>query len=94
MNTIKNHVFGVWTVSEAKTHLSEILRRAEEEGPQQIGKRRQFVVVPAKQWNAMSKPQKPMGQWLIDNMPRGGNLDSNFDRSSNREIPFINGETA
>ena len=30
----------VWTVAEAKTHLSEILRLAEVEGPQTIGTRR------------------------------------------------------
>ncbi|MDE0643160.1 MAG: type II toxin-antitoxin system prevent-host-death family antitoxin [bacterium] len=36
-----------WTVSEAKRRLSEILRLAEEEGPQHIGVRRSFVVVPA-----------------------------------------------
>ncbi len=37
----------VWTVAEAKARLSEILRLAESEGPQRIGTRRPFVVVPA-----------------------------------------------
>lgn len=37
----------VWTVAEAKAHLSEILRLAQSEGPQRIGIRRSFVVVPA-----------------------------------------------
>ena len=37
----------VWTVAEAKARLSEILRLAEAEGPQTIGTRRPFVVVPA-----------------------------------------------
>ena len=35
-----------WTVAEAKAKLSEVLRLAEEEGPQRIGLRRPFVVVP------------------------------------------------
>ena len=71
----------VWTVKEAKAHLSEILRLAEEEGPQQIGRRKTFVVVPATDWYAKRAPRKPMGQWLVDNMPRGANLELNL-RSS------------
>ncbi len=35
----------VWTVAEAKTNLSKILRLAEVEGPQTIGIRRPCVVV-------------------------------------------------
>ena len=40
----------VWTVAEAQARLSEILRLAEEEGPQRIGRRRPFIVVPEKVW--------------------------------------------
>ena len=36
----------IWTVAEAKARLSEVLRLAEEEGPQRIGARKPFVVVP------------------------------------------------
>ena len=36
----------VWTVAEAKAKLSEILRLAETEGPQRIGARKPFIVVP------------------------------------------------
>ena len=32
-----------WTVEEAKARLSDILRLAEEEGPQRIGERRPFI---------------------------------------------------
>ena len=88
MSTSNNDVRCVWTVSQAKTHLSEVLRRAEEEGPQQIGKRRPFVVVPARQWNANSPSRKSMGKWLVDNVPQGVNLDLHFDRRTGREIPF------
>ena len=42
----------VWTVAEAKSRLSEVLRRASEVGPQQIGKQRPHVVVPLDQWLA------------------------------------------
>ena len=37
----------VWTVAEAKAKLSEVLRLAESEGPQRIGTRKPFIVVPA-----------------------------------------------
>ena len=40
----------VWTVAEAKARLSEILRLAEEEGPQRSGARKPFIVVPAAAW--------------------------------------------
>ncbi len=78
-----------WTVAEAKARLSEVLRLSEEEGPQRIGRRKSFVVVPAETWEAHVPPRKPLGQWLIDNMPRGVNLEIPHDRSSQREIPFI-----
>ena len=38
----------VWTVAEAKARLSEVLRLSEEEGPQRIGTRKCYVVVPEK----------------------------------------------
>ena len=49
----------VWTVAEAKARLSEILRLAEVEGPQQIGVRRPFVVAPAAAWQEKAPPRKP-----------------------------------
>ena len=78
----------VWTVAEAKARLSEVLRLAEEEGPQRIGARRPFVVVPAAVWEEKTQPRKPLGQWLVENLPRGIELEVP-DRSSNRKFPFI-----
>ena len=81
----------VWTIAEAKARLSEILRLAEEEGPQRIGVRKPFVVVPAAVWEAKVLPRKPLGQWLIENVPRGVELELP-DRHSNRPIPFVDHE--
>ena len=78
----------VWTVAEAKSRLSEILRLAETEGPQHIGVRRSFVVVPAAKWYEKAPPRQPLGKWLIENVPRGLDLDAPGDRRSAREIPF------
>ena len=78
----------VWSVKEARARLSEILRLAEEEGPQHIGGKKVFVVVPAGDWYARRSPRKPMGQWLADNMPRGVNMDITGKRWSRKAIPF------
>ena len=82
-----------WTVAEAKTHLSEVLRRAEQEGPQRIGVRKSFVVVPAELWHASTQAVKPLGRWLVDNIPRGANLVTPDRREPGRGIPFSGGET-
>lgn len=82
-----------WTVAEAKARLSEILRLAEEKGPQRIGVRRAFVVVPERVWQAHAPVRTPLGQWLVENMPRGVHLEIPGDRRSRREIPFASGDT-
>ena len=80
----------VWTVAESKARLSEILRLSEEEGPQYIGKRKSFVVVPAEDWDsANSSPRPPMGQWLVANVPRGLELELPSRSEPGREIPFF-----
>lgn len=81
----------IWTVAEAKARLSEILRLSEEEGPQRIGARKSFVVVPAHVWDERQPTRKPLGKWLVENVPRGTNLEVP-ERSSDRKIPFIDDE--
>ena len=83
----ETHIHRVWTVAQAKAKLSEILRLAESEGPQRIGTRRPFVVVPAAVWEEKSPPAKPLGQWLIENVPRGTDLEVP-ERNSSRPFPF------
>ena len=77
----------VWTVSEAKAKVSEILRLAEQEGPQRIGTRRPFVVVPAAVLDAKNPTRKPLGRWLVENMPRGVDVELP-DRASKWSVPF------
>ena len=78
----------VWTVAEAKARLSEVLRLAEEEGPQRIGVRRPFIVVPEYLWQQRAPDRMPLGQWLVGNVPRGLNLELP-DRGSERPVPFV-----
>ncbi len=88
MNTTNRKSQQAWTESQAKTHLSEILRLAAEKGPQHIDKQHTFVVVHADQWYPFCQPRQPLGKWLVENMPRGNNLNFQFDRKADREVPF------
>ncbi len=81
----------VWTIAEAKARLSEILRLAESEGPQRIGTRKSYVVVPEHVWLERERPERmPMGQWLIENLRGLGPLElpDRNDEDSKRPIPY------
>ena len=82
----------VWTVAEAKARLSEIFRLAEEEGPQRIGTRKSFVVVPERLWQPLVPARKPLGPWLVEHAPCDANLEIHGDRRSRRPIPFLDEE--
>lgn len=83
-----------WPIAEAEARLSAMLRRAEEEGPRRIDAGRPFIVVPERLWHERPTPgQKPLGQWLVENMPRGADLEIPGSRESRREIPFLDEET-
>ncbi len=80
----------VWTIAEAKAKLSEVLRLSESEGPQRIGARKGYVVVPEDVWLNREEPTReeermPMGQWLLERMPRG--MYSEIPRSDAPERP-------
>ncbi|MXX86701.1 MAG: type II toxin-antitoxin system Phd/YefM family antitoxin [Acidobacteria bacterium] len=80
----------VWTVAEAKSRLSELLRRASEVGPQQIGVQRPHVVVPLDQWLVRAGPDRKFGRWLVENAPRGCEIELPSREDGDREIPFAN----
>lgn len=40
----------------------------------------------------VEEPRIPLGQWLVENMPRGTDLEVPDRRESNRKIPFIDDE--
>ena len=78
----------IWTVAQAKARLSEVLRRSATEGPQRIGARKAFYVVPAETLQALISPRKPLGQWMVENLPRGTDLVIPDRREPGREVPF------
>lgn len=81
-----------WTIAEAKVRLSEILRLASREGPQHIGAQRRYVVVPEALWNRMNARREPMGKWLLENMPRGQEIELPDRRDPPRDVPFAAGD--
>ena len=88
-----------WTVAEARARLPEVLRLAEEEGPQQIGVRKPFVVAPASAWDDRTdspdpaapsesrEPRMPFGRWLVEHMQIGVDLELP-ERGPDRPPPF------
>ena len=85
----RSHCHRIWTVAEARARLSEVLRLSETEGPQGIGTRRKYVVVPASLWYGRPEPRSDLGRWLIENTPRGAELEVPGRLEIDREIPFI-----
>ncbi len=77
----------VWTIAEAKAKLSELLRLASER-PQYIGTKKPYVIVSAEQWERVSTPTQPFGQWLIQNMAGTGELELPDRKEPDRDIPF------
>ena len=76
-----------WPIADAKARLSHILRCAEQDGPQRIGRHRTFVIVPEQLWEERSSSGVSLGRWLVEHMPRGYELEI-AGRDSLREIPF------
>ena len=74
-------------MAEAKARLSEVLRLAERDGPQRIGRRKPFVVVPEAEWRRRAPARMPFGQWLVESLPRGIELETPDRNEPEREIP-------
>lgn len=76
-----------WSVSEAKSRLSEVLRRARR-SPQYIGKRDQCVVISREEWEAKTEPKESLSVWLLKHAP-GIELDIPArGQSAERANPF------
>lgn len=78
----------VWTIAEAKARMSEIMRRASTEGPQRIGTQKRYVLVPEAVWEKMAAKKRPLGAWLVENMPRGLELEPPDRRDPPRRVPL------
>lgn len=78
----------VWSVADAQANLPEVLRLAEAEGPQYIGAGKTFVVAPVEPERDQEEPKLTLGQWLVENAPRGTNLEIPDDEPPEDKIPW------
>jgi len=80
-----------WQVQQAKTHLSEVIERAQHEGPQTItrhGKPR-AVVLSTTDYEALTNGKKPepnLIDFLLDTGPKFDDFEIVHDKSIGREI--------
>ena len=88
MSTFLQSDHRIWTITEAKARLSEVLRLVREEGPQYIGAKKSFVIVSKEEWLSLTQPKKPLGLWLIENMAIPGELELPDRKEPEREIPL------
>ncbi|MGF6233394.1 hypothetical protein QFZ27_007349 [Inquilinus ginsengisoli] len=66
----------MWTVEDAKVHLSEILRRARAGEPQVIGTTDPCIVISAQAFEALTRPDdQHLGRWLIQHAPSGTKIE-------------------
>ena len=85
----------VWPIAEAKARLSEILRLAEEEGPQQVGVKKTFVIMPRETWEAAEATGISLGEMIMkfrpnpENLPKDGLEIPSRKEEKERPIPFI-----
>ncbi len=80
----------VWSVADAQANLEEVLRLSETEGPQYIDAGKTFAVAPVagEDGEDRDEPEMTLGQWLVENAPRGTNLVIPDDEYSDDEIPW------
>jgi prevent-host-death family protein len=72
----------MWTVEEAKSKLSEVLRRARAGEPQVIGQLNPCVVISEPEFEAL-RAGASLGKFLLETAPRGEDIElprRNLDR--------------
>ncbi len=76
-----------WTVAEAKAKLSEVIQRAEKEGPQTITRHGEeaVVVVSAEEWEKKTKRKGNLAEFFASSPLRGVALDMKRRKDRPRE---------
>lgn len=77
-----------WTVAEAKAKFSEVLERADKEGPQEITKhgREAVVVVSAREWKKKSERKGTLAEFFVNSPLRDSGLEIPPRTKSTRKI--------
>jgi prevent-host-death family protein len=77
-----------WQVAEAKNKLSELLSRAETEGPQLVTRRnKRFVVIEEEEYRRTRRPEPDLIDLLL-NGPKVENLELPERKVDMREVNF------
>ncbi len=75
-----------WQVQQAKTHFSEVIERAQSEGPQTITKhgKPRAVVLSATEYEALRaggpKPKRDFNDWLLHEGPKFDEFEIERDK--------------
>jgi prevent-host-death family protein len=67
----------IWTVAEAKAKFSEVLNRAQSDGPQTITRngKTSAIVVSAEEWTRRAKRQGTLADFFASSPLRGSGLE-------------------
>ena len=66
------------------------MRLASLEGPQRIGAQKRYVVVPEDVWDKLNATARPLGSWLVENMPRAAKDAAELQLPDRRDAPRDN----
>ena len=77
-----------WQLQKAKAHLSELVRRAKAEGPQEISVRGEPTVVVLSQddYQRLTEPRPGLAEFLRTSPLAGLNLNFDRDKSMGRDV--------
>ena len=81
---------GDWQLQDAKAHLSELVDRAAEEGPQVITRRgrKEAVVISFEAYSRLTSQRESLVDMLLRSPLRGSGLVVDRDDDRGREIDF------
>ena len=77
-----------WTVAEAKAKFSEVISRAQSDGPQTITRkgRKAAVIVSAEEWERKTKRRGTLAEFFASSPLRGSGLQIKRDKRGPRKI--------
>lgn len=90
----KPRVDHVWTVAEAKARLSELIDRAEHDGPQTISRRGKetVVVVATDEWHQKSTRKGSLAEFFASSPLAGSGIEIERIQMEMRDVDFGDAE--
>jgi prevent-host-death family protein len=82
-----------WTIGEAKAKFNEVIKRAQQEGPQRITRSGEdtAVVVSAEEWSRINKRKGSLSQFFADSPLRGAKIEVKRKTDLPRNIERLEG---